>query len=193
MSTGSARRAEVLASAHRNWPSPPVSATVWRRNRALRSPIRAPFRRVAGVTGDEVRPPRQHTGSAVQIGSPGSTMSACALGETDRECRSSRCYHPPGSSGPQGAADDDRQQHARQAADPGNHRMLGDLARHGDFDRLATCFHDDAIMNATWYQGPATVFVERARASFGRGNVSRIYSAQPRSTSRARAPWRKRG
>ena len=42
----------------------------------------------------------------------------------------------------------------------------------GDFDRLATCFHDDGVMTATWFEGSKDLFVERAKASFARGNAS---------------------
>lgn len=42
----------------------------------------------------------------------------------------------------------------------------------GDFDRLRSCFHDDGRMNATWFQGTADEFVDRARASFAKGNMS---------------------
>jgi len=42
----------------------------------------------------------------------------------------------------------------------------------GDFERLAGCYHDDATMNTAWFRGPASVFVERARANFARGNTS---------------------
>ena len=42
----------------------------------------------------------------------------------------------------------------------------------GDFDRLRTCFHDDGIMNASWFQGSADTFVARARVSFAKGSLS---------------------
>ena len=42
----------------------------------------------------------------------------------------------------------------------------------GDFEQLTTCFHDDGVMNASWFQGPKAVFVERAKASFARGSMS---------------------
>jgi hypothetical protein len=42
----------------------------------------------------------------------------------------------------------------------------------GDFERLATCFHADGTMMATWFHGPAAEFVERAKASYARGNMS---------------------
>lgn len=42
----------------------------------------------------------------------------------------------------------------------------------GDFDRLATCFHPDGRMTATWFQGSKDLFIERAKASWARGNMS---------------------
>jgi hypothetical protein len=39
----------------------------------------------------------------------------------------------------------------------------------GDWDRLATCWHDDGWMTATWFQGPATGFIEVSREGFNRG------------------------
>lgn len=42
----------------------------------------------------------------------------------------------------------------------------------GDFKTLRTCFHDDGIMFATWFQGTADEFVGRALTSFSRGNMS---------------------
>ncbi len=39
----------------------------------------------------------------------------------------------------------------------------------GDWDRFATCWHDDARMMATWFQGPATDFIKVSRAGFERG------------------------
>lgn len=42
----------------------------------------------------------------------------------------------------------------------------------GDFERLATCFHVDGTMMATWFHGSAAEFVERAKASWARGNMS---------------------
>lgn len=39
----------------------------------------------------------------------------------------------------------------------------------GDWDRFATCWHDDARMMATWFQGPATEFIKVSRAGFERG------------------------
>jgi len=39
----------------------------------------------------------------------------------------------------------------------------------GDWDRFATCWHDDGWMTATWFQGPATRFIEVSREGFNRG------------------------
>ena len=39
----------------------------------------------------------------------------------------------------------------------------------GDWDRFATVWHDDGWMSATWFQGPASKFIEVSRAGFERG------------------------
>jgi hypothetical protein len=39
----------------------------------------------------------------------------------------------------------------------------------GDWDRFATCWHADARMMATWFQGPASEFIKVSRAGFERG------------------------
>ncbi|CAH0140957.1 nuclear transport factor 2 family protein [Roseomonas sp. CECT 9278] len=39
----------------------------------------------------------------------------------------------------------------------------------GDWDRFAGCWHDDARMMATWFQGPASEFIKVSRAGFERG------------------------
>ena len=39
----------------------------------------------------------------------------------------------------------------------------------GDWDRFATVWHDDGWMTATWFQGPASRFIEVSRAGFERG------------------------
>jgi hypothetical protein len=39
----------------------------------------------------------------------------------------------------------------------------------GDWERFATCWHGDAWMTATWFQGPASAFVEISREGFNRG------------------------
>src|SRR5687768_18578845 len=39
----------------------------------------------------------------------------------------------------------------------------------GDWDRFATVWHEDAWMTATWFQGPASRFIEVSREGFERG------------------------
>jgi SnoaL-like domain len=39
----------------------------------------------------------------------------------------------------------------------------------GDWERFATVWHPDGWMTATWFQGPATQFIEISREGFGRG------------------------
>src|SRR5262245_14547867 len=39
----------------------------------------------------------------------------------------------------------------------------------GDWERFATVWHDDGWMTATWFQGPASRFIEISRAGFERG------------------------
>jgi hypothetical protein len=39
----------------------------------------------------------------------------------------------------------------------------------GDWDRFATVWHDDGWMTATWFQGPASKFIEVSREGFERG------------------------
>ena len=39
----------------------------------------------------------------------------------------------------------------------------------GDWDRFATLWHDDGVMMATWFQGPATDFIGVSREGFERG------------------------
>ena len=39
----------------------------------------------------------------------------------------------------------------------------------GLWDRFATVWHDDAWMTATWFQGPASKFIEVSREGFERG------------------------
>jgi hypothetical protein len=39
----------------------------------------------------------------------------------------------------------------------------------GDWGRFATVWHDDGWMTATWFQGPATKFIEVSREGFERG------------------------
>ncbi len=39
----------------------------------------------------------------------------------------------------------------------------------GQWDRLATCWHDDAVMSATWQQASAADFIMASRAAWDRG------------------------
>jgi SnoaL-like domain len=39
----------------------------------------------------------------------------------------------------------------------------------GDWERFATVWHDDGVMMATWFQGPATDFIRVSREGFERG------------------------
>ncbi|MBV9819691.1 MAG: nuclear transport factor 2 family protein [Solirubrobacterales bacterium] len=39
----------------------------------------------------------------------------------------------------------------------------------GDWDRFATVWHDDGVMMATWFQGPAGEFIRVSRDGFERG------------------------
>ena len=39
----------------------------------------------------------------------------------------------------------------------------------GDWERFASVWHDDGWMTATWFQGPATKFIEVSREGFNRG------------------------
>ena len=39
----------------------------------------------------------------------------------------------------------------------------------GDWERFATVWHDDGWMSATWFQGPASRFIEVSREGFERG------------------------
>ena len=39
----------------------------------------------------------------------------------------------------------------------------------GDWARFATVWHDDGWMTATWFQGPASRFIEVTREGFNRG------------------------
>jgi hypothetical protein len=39
----------------------------------------------------------------------------------------------------------------------------------GDWERFASVWHDDGWMTATWFQGPATQFIEVSREGFDRG------------------------
>ncbi len=39
----------------------------------------------------------------------------------------------------------------------------------GDWERFATVWHEDGWMTATWFQGPATQFIEASREGFNKG------------------------
>jgi SnoaL-like domain len=39
----------------------------------------------------------------------------------------------------------------------------------GDWDRFRTVWHDDGVMNATWFQGPVDDFIRVSREGFERG------------------------
>ena len=39
----------------------------------------------------------------------------------------------------------------------------------GDWDRFATCWHEDGWMTATWFQGPAASFIEAGASAIGVG------------------------
>src|SRR6202158_3247089 len=39
----------------------------------------------------------------------------------------------------------------------------------GDWDRFRTVWHDDGVMMATWFQGPADEFIRVSREGFDRG------------------------
>ena len=39
----------------------------------------------------------------------------------------------------------------------------------GDWDRFATCWHEDGTMMATWCQAPAAEFIEASKAGWARG------------------------
>jgi hypothetical protein len=39
----------------------------------------------------------------------------------------------------------------------------------GDWDRFRTCWHDDGVMMATWFQGPAEEFIRVTQEGWARG------------------------
>jgi hypothetical protein len=39
----------------------------------------------------------------------------------------------------------------------------------GDWERFATVWHDDGVMMATWFQGPAAEFIKVSKAGFDKG------------------------
>lgn len=54
--------------------------------------------------------------------------------------------------------------------------LIGDLVQNwalwrdaGDWERFRTVWHDDGVMMATWFQGPATEFIRVSREGFERG------------------------
>ena len=59
----------------------------------------------------------------------------------------------------------------------------------GDWERFRTVWHDDGVMMATWFQGPADEFIRVSQRGLGQG---RQHPALPRrhrrSTSPATAP-----
>jgi len=57
-----------------------------------------------------------------------------------------------------------------------DHRAIRDLVENwvvwrdaGDWERFATVWHDDGVMMATWFQGPAADFIRVSREGFERG------------------------
>ena len=42
----------------------------------------------------------------------------------------------------------------------------------GDWDNLRTCWHEGAIMNATWFQGSYEMFIDNARKAFEKGGAA---------------------
>ena len=62
------------------------------------------------------------------------------------------------------------------AADATDARAIRDLVENwviwrdaGDWERFATVWHDDGVMMATWFQGPAADFIAVSREGFERG------------------------
>jgi hypothetical protein len=58
----------------------------------------------------------------------------------------------------------------------GDKGEIGELVRNwvvwrdaGDWERFATVWHDDGVMMATWFQGPAEEFIRVSREGFERG------------------------
>ncbi len=54
--------------------------------------------------------------------------------------------------------------------------LIGELVQNwalwrdaGDWERFGTVWHDDGVMMATWFQGPATEFIRVSREGFERG------------------------
>jgi hypothetical protein len=58
----------------------------------------------------------------------------------------------------------------------------------GDWERFATCWHDDGWMTATWFEGPAIEFIAASRAGFERGvNILHTLGGSTCETAGARA------
>ena len=45
----------------------------------------------------------------------------------------------------------------------------------GDWDNLRTCWHDGAIMNATWFQGDSEQFIANAAKAFAKGGPGSVH------------------
>ena len=45
----------------------------------------------------------------------------------------------------------------------------------GDWDNLRTCWHDGAIMNATWFQGNSEQFIANAAKAFAKGGPGSVH------------------
>jgi len=58
----------------------------------------------------------------------------------------------------------------------------------GDWERFRTVWHDDGVMMATWFQGPAEEFIRVTREGWARG----IFWAAAPSSCAAHARSRKR-
>ena len=58
----------------------------------------------------------------------------------------------------------------------------------GDWERFATVWHDDGWMTATWFQGPASRFIEISREGFERGvNILHFQGAHTADVAGSRA------
>src|SRR5687767_12728893 len=58
----------------------------------------------------------------------------------------------------------------------------------GDWDRFATVWHDNGWMTATWFQGPASRFIEISREGFERGvNILHFQGAHTAEVAGSRA------
>jgi SnoaL-like domain len=45
----------------------------------------------------------------------------------------------------------------------------------GDWDNLRTCWHDGAIINATWFQGDSEQFIANAAKAFAKGGPGSVH------------------